>query len=303
MDDITWDTYNNDWSLFCTWSWCSNFIINWTWTIDLWITLTWSLDPSRVSNSCIKKVCSFTDFSCSVDNIKLWFDFSCNIDFSKSASWTLINTLSGQVNSLTTLSNFTNYYNITLPNTPNLDLTIPYLYIDNSWWIAYSTATWNLSFATWSLLNKNHMTKNTDWKNFISFLLWIIYIVIRLVIIYWIIYIFKLFYETIKKLVENIFWLDLSWKWNGNFWSVFFYVAFLISVFSIFTWFYWLLPWLLPIINIINTIVTVIISSIAFNFFSYSVFQTTVNLFFVWVLSSFILYLLYLLANKFFRLN
>jgi len=291
-----WDQYFWD-VLLCSWSWCTAF--DWTWSIDLRQDLVFD---STSQQSCQKKSCSLTDFGCHIDNVKLWFDFSCSVDLSKTASWTLVNTLSGQVNSVfTPLSTVISLLNITIPSTPDFSLDVPILYWLNSK-VAYKTVNTTLNYEK-DPLHRNWITANTTWKMFLSFVSAVIYIWARILILIWIFYLFRFYFLLLWQAYTSLTWENVKIDTAWNIWSLLFYVAYISVVIWTFTVFFGFLIPVLPILDVLNHYVTLLFTFFNYYFLNYSVFSTLVNVFFSSIIWSIILYSIYRLINKFWKLN
>ena len=145
------------------------------------------------------------------------------------------------------------------------------------------------NYKTYAVVNISDSDNNKLWKKFLSFLLWIFYILVRFFLIFFFFIPFFLYYFIAEKLTSFIFW----WLWSAseNWWVISKPISFLYYS-SILVSLVWILVWLLifiPMFNFgfdyINNIFWYILS----NYLDYSFFVWFVNWFFVflwfWIIS------------------
>lgn len=145
------------------------------------------------------------------------------------------------------------------------------------------------NYKTYAVVNISDSDNNKLWKKFLSFLLWIFYILVRFFLIFFFFIPFFLYYFIAEKLTSFIFW----WLWSAseNWWVISKPISFLYYS-SILVPLVWILVWLLifiPMFNVgfdyINNIFWYILS----NYLDYSFFVWFVNWFFVflwfWIIS------------------
>jgi len=236
-----------------------------------------------------------------ITNIKDFF--TPDIDLNSTPDETLVNTLSWQINDKFKLNEFIKFYNVLLPlEDPILNIDIPFLYLTTDFWVWYNQQEVELLPIT-DRLWKNHIEENTLWKQFVSFILAVWYIFLRLAIIWIIFFLFNLYYHAIKKFTSSIFWENFNWNKNWNVWSLVFFLVFIVSVVLTFVSILWIILPIFPFFDLIVHILTVVFSYLTFSFFDYYLFALIVNAFFGFLVWSFILYLLYLITLKFLRIN
>ncbi len=145
----------------------------------------------------------------------------------------------------------------------------------------------------WDSLKHN---ENTLWKKFLSFLLWVLYIIIRFILVLFFFIPFVLFYFIVEKLSSIIFWW--IWKPAENSWILFKFVYYwyLAIVFGWLLSSFVLLLDFIPIFNYWFDYLHVIFWYFLINYLDFNFFIIFVNWFFsfltLWIIAHFAYYVI-----------
>ncbi len=319
LNFIKWDIsnglkyYSIPWSLSGSY-FDYQYLDNWNWFIELLAWLSLVNDTLRYSYFKFNSI--FSDNIIKLDFLLEWLDvltesnweliiYESNQDLS--STWTTDNTTL-DLSSIEDLKNNTfinsikDLFNISLPDTPQLTLNLPIPYLTDTFWIGYREQNAELPLIN-DRLWKNFIEKSDNWSKLLSFIFAIFYIIVRVVIIFWVLYIFKLYHRIINKITEYLFWF--SW-WEKQLWNIVslpLYFTYLVIVFWTFAILFTYIIWFFPIINILIDFINVLFSFIVASFFDYNLFKLIVNTTFTLFIAWFISYIAYILTLKFWRLN
>lgn len=179
-------------------------------------------------------------------------------------------------------------------------VTIPFISISKNNEINYKKLTVDLpnfdDYNSLNVINVKDSDNNSLWKKFLSFLLWVFYILIRFVLVLFFFLPFILFYFIAEKLTSFLFW----WLWHNSWWSsviwkfVFwvYFATLYVPLVAIILWLFIFIPMFNIWMDYLNSVFWYILS----NYLDYTFFLWFVNWFFiflsVWIVSHFV-YIIY----------
>jgi hypothetical protein len=138
--------------------------------------------------------------------------------------------------------------------------------------------------------------------NLVSIILWLIYLCFRFAFLWLLFLFFKYIFSFLKYISHLLFWDNLHWNdWNVI--SLIVYIVFIIALFiffgTLFSYVLDLSSFTTEILNLWNTI----FSLFAVSFWNYDFYYNFVNTFTTGIYGLILLYIVYLITNKYWRLN
>jgi hypothetical protein len=322
--EYAWSSQN----LFLS-SWNSKtlYYIEWSWSclsVNLtcrdWVFYNWNIDFQWkapflenlddclfASTSDLSSSWSWTTWNTWLSNSDKWFfswliwsltsSLSWLFDFSSKASW-----LSSSVIDKIHLNDFYDFLPHFLPTDPNFNIYVPFIHLEPSWKIWYNIQNANLVPVS-DLLHISDISRNEIWVKFIVFFLALLLIFIQLILYFLVFLVFYLYNRFIDTFVFVIFWNvfknTTSWNWVSSL----FFIAYIVWKIAVFLLLFSYILQLKDIFTQISNFINAYFSFFASSFWNYSFFRTVVNGFFWWIYRIILLFITFIVINKFAKLN
>lgn len=200
------------------------------------------------------------------------------------------------------LQQYLDFYNINVPTTPYLQIQVPTLTINSNaqiWFQVINTDLKPISDKLW----KSNISRDENGSNFIIFFIAVFYIIFKVLLISSIFFIYYLYDKYLSKLASLLLWNDNITNTSWNLVTLILYVAFLILKISMFWLIFVYILDIKSIFDFIGSLWLAFSSYLAFTFWNYLFFANVVNIFFAWFIVAFFVYIIYILANKYWKLN
>lgn len=273
-----------------------------------WELFDWTkndLDNNWLSNQDLNSTTTSVTANESLFNIVTENKLETVFDLDKTMDSWFTDKINEQISEKTNLNDYIEFWDLTIPNEPNLSISVPKVWLNSNWiidiqWesqINFDIIEDRLWVLNWELED------NMWWKAFISIILAIIYLVLRLVVLRIMFYILTLFYRYIHELSKLVLWGTSLKYWSGNLWSM---IPFIIYIVAVWATTLILLSYILASSSVFNKItdwLTTLFTFLSVNTWIYELFQNIVNWFAYWIIVATPIFIIYSLFKSFWKIN
>ncbi len=195
---------------------------------------------------------------------------------------------------------------ITLPRTPDMNVVVPVPFItpDFKIWILYKPAV--LSVIEDNLWVSQINTDDNSWRYFLVFFLSILYILIRVFIIWFTLFLFWMYWYIVKLFLSYVIGFSIQesiiWHPSNGMWLVVYVLVYWV-VLTFFIWVFHYSIWLNDFLLSVTSWLNLFFTFISANIWMYNTLANIVNFFFAWVVVSLVGFLTLKHVIGFWRLN
>lgn len=226
-------------------------------------------------------------------NLKLW-------QISNSSS---IDNLSKELWEILKYNDFIEFYDFTVPMTPNLLITVPVIESSKNSMVKPWYKVAQLQIIEDKLWVTQDMPDNQNWKAFFTIMAAVIYLFARFLLTWLIFSIFWLFNYVIDYIWKLFMWNAHYGAWNGNIWSLWFFMTYIITKMLLFAKLLFYILGASWIFNIVTNQMTSYVSFLVASFWDYELFANFVNHFSLSLATCAILSILVILSTKYIKFN